>query len=51
MTFDVYRPARSNGASVISIVSAGWQSSVEMGGLIAAYLHKANVWSHTFGGK
>ena len=37
LTFDVYRPARPNGAGVISIVSGGWQSSVEMGGFIAAY--------------
>jgi acetyl esterase/lipase len=37
LTFDVYRPAHPNGAGVISIVSGGWQSSVEMGRLIAAY--------------
>jgi hypothetical protein len=35
LTFDVYRPAQPNGAGVISIVSGGWQSSVEMGRLIA----------------
>jgi len=35
LTFDVYRPARANGAGVISIVSGGWSSSVEMGDLIA----------------
>ena len=35
LTFDVHRPARPNGAGVISIVSGGWQSSVEMGRLIA----------------
>jgi acetyl esterase/lipase len=35
LTFDVYRPARPNGAGVIGIVSGGWQSSVEMGRLIA----------------
>jgi acetyl esterase/lipase len=33
--FDVYRPARPNGAGIISIVSGGWQSSVEMSLLIA----------------
>jgi acetyl esterase/lipase len=36
LTFDVYRPAQPNGAGIISIVSGGWQSSVEMSGLIAA---------------
>ena len=36
LTFDVYRPAHPNGAGVISIVSGGWQSSVEMGSFIAA---------------
>jgi len=35
LTFDVYRSARPNGAGIISIVSGGWQSSVEMGDLIA----------------
>jgi acetyl esterase/lipase len=35
LTFDVYRPAQPNGAGVIVIVSGGWQSSVEMGRLIA----------------
>ena len=35
LTFDVYRPAQPNGAGVIVIVSGGWQSSVEMGHLIA----------------
>jgi len=35
LTFDVHRPARPNGAGVIAIVSGGWQSSVEMGRLIA----------------
>lgn len=35
LTFDVHRPAQPNGAGVISIVSGGWQSSLEMGRLIA----------------
>jgi len=35
LTFDVHRPAQPNGAGVISIVSGGYQSSVEMGRLIA----------------
>jgi hypothetical protein len=35
LTFDVHHPAQPNGAGVISIVSGGWQSSVEMGRLIA----------------
>jgi acetyl esterase/lipase len=35
LTFDVYRPARPNGAGLISIVSGGWSSSVEMGDLMA----------------
>jgi acetyl esterase/lipase len=35
LTLDVHRPAQPNGAGVISIVSGGWQSSVEMGRLIA----------------
>src|SRR5213595_3509285 len=35
LTFDVHRPAQPNGAGVISIVSGGWQSSVEMSRLIA----------------
>ena len=35
LTFDVHRPAQPNGAGVIAIVSGGWQSSVEMGRLIA----------------
>jgi acetyl esterase/lipase len=30
LTFDVHRPAQPNGAGVISVVSGGWQSSVEM---------------------
>jgi acetyl esterase/lipase len=34
LTFDVHRPAPSNGAGVVAIVSGGWQSSVEMSGLI-----------------
>lgn len=42
LTFDVYRPAHPNGAGVISIVSGGWQSSVEMGRLIAAYYPPLN---------
>ncbi len=42
LTFDVYRPARPNGAGVISIVSGGWQSSVELGGFIAAYYPPLN---------
>jgi len=39
LTFDVHRPAQPNGAGVISIVSGGWQSSVEMGRLIAQGLY------------
>ncbi len=35
LTFDVYRPAQPNGAGVILIVSGGWQSSVEIGRLMA----------------
>ncbi len=35
LTFDVYRPTQPNGAGVIVIVSGGWQSSVEMGRLMA----------------
>jgi acetyl esterase/lipase len=35
LTFDVHRPVQPNGAGVISIVSGGWQSSVDMGRLIA----------------
>jgi acetyl esterase/lipase len=35
LTFDVHRPAQPNGAGIISIVSGGWQSSVEIGRLIA----------------
>jgi acetyl esterase/lipase len=27
LTFDIYRPARPNGAAVVSIVSGGWRSS------------------------
>src|SRR5688572_9464213 len=42
LTFDVHRPAHPNGAGVISIVSGGWQSSVEMGGFIAAYYPPLN---------
>jgi len=30
LTLDVHRPARPNGAGLISIVSGGWQSSVEL---------------------
>ena len=30
LTLDVHRPARPNGAGIISIVSGGWRSSVEM---------------------
>ena len=30
LTLDVHRSARPNGAGVISIVSGGWQSSVEL---------------------
>ena len=39
LTFDVHRPAQPNGAGVISIVSGGWQSSVEMARLIAQGLY------------
>ena len=42
LTLDVYRPARPNGAGIISIVSGGWQSSVEMGRFIAAYYPPLN---------
>jgi acetyl esterase/lipase len=35
LTFDVHRPAQPNRAGVISIVSGGYQSSVEMGRLMA----------------
>jgi hypothetical protein len=42
LTFDVYRPAHPNGAGVISIVSGGWQSSVELGGFIAEYCPPLN---------
>src|SRR5262245_7936931 len=42
LTFDVYRPAQSHGAGIISIVSGGWQSSVEMARLIAAYYPPLN---------
>ena len=35
LTFDVHHPAQPNGAGVISIVSGGYQSSVEMGRVIA----------------
>jgi hypothetical protein len=34
LTFDIYRPAQPNGTGVISIVSGGYQSSVEMGGRV-----------------
>jgi hypothetical protein len=30
LTLDVHRPAYPNGAGLISIVSGGWQSSVEL---------------------
>jgi hypothetical protein len=30
LTLDVHRPAHPNGAGLISIVSGGWQSSVEL---------------------
>jgi acetyl esterase/lipase len=39
LTFDVHRPAQPNGAGVISIVSGGYQSSVEMARLIAQGLY------------
>jgi acetyl esterase/lipase len=42
LTFDVYRPVHPNGAGVISIVSGGWQSSVELGRLLAAYYPPLN---------
>ncbi len=35
LTFDMYRPTQPNGAGIIVIVSGAWQSSVEMGRLIA----------------
>jgi acetyl esterase/lipase len=35
LTFDLHRPVQRNGAGVIVIVSGGWQSSVQMGRLIA----------------
>jgi acetyl esterase/lipase len=39
LTFDVHRPAQSNGAGVIAIVSGGWQSSVEMSrAIVDSYL-------------
>ena len=42
LTFDVHWPARPNGAGIISIISGGWQSSVEMAGFIAAYYPPLN---------
>ena len=42
LTFDVDRPAHPNGAGVISIVSGGWQSSVELGRHIAQYYPPLN---------
>src|SRR5262245_15520855 len=27
LTFDIYRPARPNGAAIVSILSGGWRSS------------------------
>ena len=33
LTLDVHRPAHANGAALISVVSGGWQSSVEMAGI------------------
>jgi acetyl esterase/lipase len=35
LTFDVHGPARPNSAGLISIVSGGWQSSVEMARIFA----------------
>ena len=35
LTLDVHRPARPNGAGLISIVSGGWQSSVELAQIFA----------------
>jgi acetyl esterase/lipase len=35
LTLDVHRPARPNGAGLISIVSGGWQSSAEMARIFA----------------
>ena len=35
LTLDVHRPAQPNGAGIISIVSGGWQSSVEMAQIFA----------------
>jgi hypothetical protein len=37
LTFDAHRPAQPHDAGVIAIVSGGWQSSMEMGRLIASY--------------
>jgi acetyl esterase/lipase len=42
LTFDVHRPANPNGAGVISIVSGGWQSSVELSRHIAQYYPPLN---------
>lgn len=42
LTFDVYRPARPNGAGIISIVSGGWESNVELSRLLAAYYPPLN---------
>ena len=35
LTLDVHRPAQPNGAGLISIVSGGWQSSVELAQIFA----------------
>jgi acetyl esterase/lipase len=35
LLLDVHRPARPNGAGIISIVSGGWQSSVELARIFA----------------
>jgi hypothetical protein len=35
LTLDVHRPAHPNGAGLISIVSGGWQSSVEMAQIVS----------------
>jgi acetyl esterase/lipase len=35
LTLDVHRPARPNGAGIVSIVSGGWQSNVDMARIFA----------------
>jgi hypothetical protein len=42
LALDVHRPAKPNGAGLISIVSGGWQSNVEMARIFSQAIRRCS---------